>query len=124
MLMSDSVAVLMPLYSNPYVTVFPPPPCDPDYFLDLKKHLQENAEYRKERKEFYKLHPGWSLFKARDEFAREYSETYHRDIEWFKRSHPDMTAGEAAQAFCLQHRGYLIVYGLEWTERAFKRVII
>ena len=84
MLMSDSVAVLMPLYPNPYVTVFPPPPCDPDYFLDLKKHLQENAEYRKERKEFYKLHPGWSLFKARDEFAREYSETYHRDIEWFK----------------------------------------
>ena len=44
MLMSDSVAVLMPIHPNPYVTVFPPPPCDPDYFLDLKKHLQENAE--------------------------------------------------------------------------------
>lgn len=29
--MSDSVAVLMPIHSNPYVTVFPPPPCDPDY---------------------------------------------------------------------------------------------
>lgn len=35
-----------------------------------------------------------------------------------------MTAGEAAKTFCLQYRGYLLVYGIEWTERAFKRVVI
>jgi hypothetical protein len=119
--LSDNISLLFQIPPNQKL-IFPPPPKDPNFFLDLKNHLQKNEEYRKERKEFYKLHPAWSLYRARDEFAREYSQTFLKDIEWFVRSHPDMTAGEAAQEFCRKYRGYSVIYGLEFVQRAIERL--
>ena len=119
--LSDNISILFHAPSSRGV-IFPPPPKDPNFFLDLKNHLQKNEEYRKERKEFYKLHPAWSLYRARDEFAREYSQTFLHDIEWFVRSHPYQNSGEAAQEFCRKYRGYSNVYGLEFVQRAIERL--
>ena len=121
MLLSDPISQLFQINKPPQTIENIKEPQDPNYFYDLKKHLQQNPTYRQERKEFYKLRPGWSLFRARDEFAREYSELFHQDIECFCRVDAHVDAGEAAQAFCLKYRGYLNMYGVEWTERAIRR---
>lgn len=124
MILTDSVSSIMQATPSDYLVHFEDIPInpDPDYFFDLKTHLQTVESYRKERKAFYKLHPGWSLYRCKDEFAKEYTDLFHKDIDWFVRSKPHMTAGEAAQEFCMKYKGYLLVYGIEWTERAIKRL--
>jgi len=96
---------------------------DPNFFLDLKNHLQTLESYRKERKEFYKLHPGWSLYRARDEFAHQYSELFFKDIKWLVHSKPDLNPDIEAREFCDKYRGYGNVYGVELTRRAIIREI-
>jgi len=121
MQLSDSVSLLLPVPSRDPVT-FTEPPQDPEFFLDLKKHLNKQPDAIKERIEFHKKYPFWSIYRVRDEFAKSYSETYLNDVMHFARSNPHMNAVEAAQAFCSKYRGYLIVYGVELTERAFTRL--
>jgi len=124
-MMSSLVSSIMPSQKTDYLIHWEnyPEQKDPDFFLDLKAHLHKNAEYRKERKEFYKLHPGWSLYKARDEFAKEYSEIFLKDVEVFVHAHPDMNAGEATRAFCSKWKGYSNVYGENFVLRAVMRLM-
>jgi hypothetical protein len=123
--LSDSVSILL---HNPQEPLQFPSQEDPTYFFDLKNHLQNNPEYRTDRKEYYKKHPNWCLYRARDEFAREYVQTFHEDIKVFlRRFYPEIsedTYTEAAQAFCLKWKGYSNTYGLEFVERAISRCTI
>jgi len=121
MLLSDSVACLLQVPPVPTLKSIQEK-IDPDYFLELKEHLQLNIEYRKERKEFYKLHPSWCIYRARDEFARQYIETFHRDIEFFVKAHPDLSIEESTRAFCQKWRGYANLYGEEFVRRAITRL--
>jgi len=95
---------------------------DPDFFLDMKNHLNTHPEAIKERIEYHKKFPSWSNYRVRDEFARSYSETFLKDIMWFHRSFPSMDSGEAAQAFCSKYRGYQNVYGFDLVRRALERL--
>ena len=120
MLLSDNISLLLQIPQSPSLQDLPQDP-DPDYFFDLKKHLQENADYRAEKRAFHKSHPTWSLFRVHDEFSRIYSETFHKDIEFYVLKNPSQNAGEGAQAFCSKWRGYSVVYGEEIVRRAILR---
>lgn len=93
---------------------------DPLYFFDLKNHLQTIREYRKERKEFHKLHPSWSLYRAKDEFAHEYIKSFHKDIQVFVDEYEIDNTERAAKFFCRQFRGYDNVYGEGFVRRAIE----
>jgi hypothetical protein len=116
MQLSDSCSILYnkkpPL--TPNLPKFP----DPSYIFDLKTHLQENENYRKERKEFYKLHPTWSLYRARDEYARQYIERYHDDLSKFVSYYPGLPPQSLAEKFCQAWVMYGDGVGVEFVRRS------
>ena len=106
--------------------IFPPDPSDPSYFLDLKEHLQQNEDYRKERREWRKGQPAsWDMWRIKEEFFQVFCEkdlpVFHRDIEIFVNFYPDLSADEIAKIFCDKWKGYEKMYGVEFVERAIRR---
>ena len=47
---------------------------------------------------------------------------FHSDIELFVRSHPEVSVEDGAQQFCKKYRGYEMTYGIEFVERAIRRL--
>jgi hypothetical protein len=118
MQLSDSISILY----NKKTTLTPQlnESLDPSYLFDLKTHLQENETYRKERREFYKLHPTWSLYRARDEFARQYIERFHDDLSKFASYYPGLPPQSLAEKFCQAWVMYGEVVGVEFVERGLR----
>jgi len=125
MILSDQVSSIMQQSPSDYLIHWEALPTysDPDFLFDLHNHLKTLESYRKERKEFYKLHPGWCLFQARDEFFHQYPELFFRDIGWLVHANLNLDPEEAAQAFCSKYRGYGNVYGVEFVKRAIVREV-
>lgn len=99
---------------------------DPEYYSDLKNHLNNNPDYRKARIEWRKKNPQFkTLFQVREEFFKHYKETdlqtFHRDIFYFVLNNPDISSDEGAKMFCSKWKGYEKTYGVEFTRRAIER---
>jgi hypothetical protein len=95
---------------------------DPCFKYDLKKHMENNSEYRKQRIEWAKTKPKtWSLFYRKDVFFDEWYQdnipTLQNDIIAFIRIHPEFTSSEVAHAFCMKWVGYSFTYGEEFIQR-------
>jgi len=111
--------------TTPGIT-FPPDPGDPNFFLDLKSHLDDNLDYRKQRIKWRKTKPAtWDMWRIKEEFFQEFCEkdlpVFHRDIEIFVNFYPDLPAEEIAKLFCAKWKGYEKTYGIEFVERAIRR---
>lgn len=102
------------------------PSIDPSYLLDLKKHLDQNKDYIKQRIEWRKTRPEiWSMKSVKEEFFKVFCETdlqvFHRDIEFFLMNHQGISVKDGAKMFCAKFRGYEMTYGVEFVERAMRR---
>lgn len=122
--LSDNISLLLPIFSPVALEDIPVNP-DPEYFFDLKKHFRQNPEHWKNVKQYRRTH-----FEEKDNryrmegeinYLRNEIKTFHKDIEYFILANPSMNHREAAEAFCLKWRGYLLTYGVEITERAIVR---
>lgn len=106
--------------------IFPPDPGDPNFFLDLKKHLDNNTEYRKQRIEWRKTgssSPDMARIKIEffEVFREKEMPTFWSDIQIYVNFYPDLSADEIAKIFCGEFKGYEKTYGIEFVERAIRR---
>jgi hypothetical protein len=125
MQLSDNISLLLPKYQNPYSVNLPIEKHD-TFFFDLKNHMNENVDYRKNRIEYAKTKPkSWSLFRIKDEYFHAFLEEkysiFENDLNMFVRKYPDMELSEALDSFCSKYRGYLHTYGKEIISRALER---
>jgi hypothetical protein len=99
---------------------------DPMYFPEIKTHLNNNPEYRAERRAWTKIKKSdlikWGLFWIQDEFCRYYLEPFYRDVELFLNSCTQEDPREQAESLCKEWRGYYNVYGVEFVERVINQV--
>ena len=95
---------------------------DPYFWKDLRKHLQKNAEYRKEKKQFRIAHH-MSIEQSTLDFPKVYSETFLKDLDVFMQSHRELSIDELTRAFGGKWRGYYLTYGEEFIKRGFRERI-
>lgn len=106
--------------------IFPPEPQDPSYYYDLKTHLDQNQDYRTSRIEWRKTRPDLKdMFRVKELFFQKFREedlpTFHQDVFYFMRAHPELTPEDGARMFCGKWKGYEKTYGVEFVERAMRR---
>ncbi len=111
--------------SSPAIT-FPPEPQDPSFFQDLKEHLQNNLDYRKDRIEWRKNQPAnWDIWRVKEEFFQKFCvddfPVFERDIQIFIKNDPGIPVEILAEKFCEKWKGYKNTYGVELVERAMRR---
>jgi hypothetical protein len=125
MQLSDSVSNLLQYPKLDYLPTFPEV-IDPTFLFDLKRHLENNPDYRAKRRAWAKTKPQYrDLYRIKYEFFEEWVgsnlKLFEDDVKVFLTEHPNLNVGEATQAFCAKWKGYFSTYGEEFVRRAITR---
>ena len=92
------------------------------FFADFKSKAQQHELYIRERKEFYKLHPAWSLFYAREKFAEKFLETLLKDLDQFQERFYVSSDEMFAKRFTEEYFYYREIIGEELILRVVQRI--
>jgi len=122
MQLSDNISLILQ-HPQPLTLSTLPEPHDPTFLSDLKKHLDQNLEYKKARIAWRKTRPGINdLFTVKEQFFEEFCEkdlpVFYKDIYYFIRDAPDISPEDGAKQFCARWKGYAMTYGEEFVRRA------